>query len=229
MENWVSYFDEEQYGFSKSFKKELSNQLRERFIDKLEYENLFDKYFYSLFLGMKEVSIREQDNYVFGNVEIISPDSQSRSLTICWQSDFFENKLEIHKQDVDGKIHFFFCSDFPTEELKKYIKYKKPKKVINSNDLFQLDISFNNFPDLTITFEGKLTPKEENEIVEILKRNKKVFVSDFKGNLILLDFQTNSDNNLEESIQEAKDYMKESLTIIKNSVFGAKINRIVIV
>lgn len=230
MEDWVSYYNQEQYGFSESFKKELSKQLGERFIKNLDYENLFEKYFYNLFLGMEEIEIRKKDNYVFGNAEIISPDSRTRSLTICWKSDFFEEKLEIHKQDVEGKIEFFFCSDFPTEELKKYIKYKKSKKYTSSNDPFELDLNFNNFPDLSIKFEvkEKFTLEEENEIGNIFKRNVNIYVSDFKENLILLDFQIDSQNNSGEVLEKAKEFINESLNLIKSFAFSHKISNAII-
>lgn len=229
MEEWISYFNKEQYGFSESFKKELSKQLGERFKYNLECDNLFEKYFFSLFLGMNEIHIREKDNYVFGSAQIISPDSQNRDLTICWKSDFFDEKLEIHKQDVEGKINFFFCSDFPTEELKKYIKTKKPKKNLNA-DSKKDDLDFTNFPDLKIQFEvnKKFTTKEETEILNILKRNENIYVSDFKENQVVLDFQIDTQSYDKSILEKEKEFISESLSIIRNAVFGKKIDKIIV-
>lgn len=227
MEEWVSYYNKEQYGFSESFKKELSKQLGERFKYNLECDNLFEKYFFSLFLGMNEIQIREKDGYVFGNAEIISPDSQSRGLTICWKSDFFDQKLEIHKQDVEDKINFFFCSDFPREELKKYIKTKKS---LNSDSKKEDDLDFSNFPDLKIQFEinKKFTVKEETEILNVLKRNKNIYISDFKDNQVVLDFQIDTENYNQSLLEKDKDFILESLNIIRNTIFGKKIDKIVV-
>lgn len=82
MEDWVLYFSEDEYHFSESFKKELSSQLEKKLKSKLEYENFFQDYFYSFIPGANELEIEEKDDFV-------SPDSQSRQITICWRSDFF--------------------------------------------------------------------------------------------------------------------------------------------
>ncbi|MFH6993585.1 hypothetical protein [Flavobacterium sp. FlaQc-48] len=89
MEDWILYFSEDEYHFSESFKKELSSQLEKKLKSKLEYENFFQDYFYSLIPGANELEIEEKDDFVFANADIVSPDSQSRQITICWKSDFF--------------------------------------------------------------------------------------------------------------------------------------------
>lgn len=228
MEDWVSYFYEEKYNFSESFKKELSKQLGKTLQYRLEYENLFQDYFYNLFLGMTEIEIKERDNYVFGNAEIISPDSQSRHMTICWKSDFFENNLEIHKSEVDGKIEFYFCSDLPIEELKRYIKPKKNK--IKLIDKLKFEINLNRFPDLVVKFEEKeeLTLEEKIEINSIFKKNKDIYVSEFSGNLIMLDFQIDTQKFNKEELKVAEKYINQSLNSIKKLKYSSKISQIVV-
>ncbi|UPQ78655.1 hypothetical protein M0M57_13630 [Flavobacterium azooxidireducens] len=228
MEDWVSYFYEEKYNFSESFKNELSKQLGKTLQSRLEYENLFQDYFFNLFLGMTEIEITEKDNFVFANAEIISPDSQSRNITICWKSDIFENRLEIHKSEVEGKIEFFFCSDLPIEELKKYIKTKKQKNKII--DKLKFEINLNRFPDLVVKFEEKekLTLEEKIEISSIFKKNKDIHVSEFIENLILLDFQIDSQKFNEEEFKVAEKYINQSLNLIKKLKYSEKISQIVV-
>lgn len=228
MEDWVSYFDQEKYNFSESFKKELSKQLGKTLQYRLEYENLFEDYFYNLFLGMTEIEIIERDNFVFANAEIISPDSQSRHMTICWKSEFFENSLEIHKSDVEGKIEFFFCSDLPVEELKRYIKPKKQKSKLI--DKFKFEINLSRFPDLVVKIEEKdeLSLEEKIEINNIFKKNKDIYVSEFRANLIMLDFQIATQKFSQKDLKVAQKYINESLNSIQKLKYSSKINQIAI-
>lgn len=100
MEKWVSYFNEEQYGYSESLKKELSKQLGARFKYKLECDNLFEKYFFNLFLGMNEIQIREKDGYVFPDLKIqfevikkFTAKEETESLNII-RNTAFANKID---------------------------------------------------------------------------------------------------------------------------------------
>jgi len=128
MENWVSYFNEEKYNFSDSFKRELNIQLGSQLKEHLGYENLFNDYFFNLFIGMKEVNMVESDSHIYANVEIITPDSRGRAFTIAWTSDAFKDKMKIHQSETEGKVQIYFCSDLPSKELKKIILNPKEKR-----------------------------------------------------------------------------------------------------
>ena len=56
MEDWVSYFNEEKYNFSDSFKRELDIQLGSQLKTNLQYENLFKDYFFNFVLGDRRIN-----------------------------------------------------------------------------------------------------------------------------------------------------------------------------
>ena len=228
MEDWILYFDEEKYNFSDSFKKELNIQLGSKLKENLECENLFKDYFFNLFIGMNDVNIVEIDNYIYGDVEIISPDSFGRALTIAWTSDSFEDKLKIHQSETEGKVQFFFCSDFPTKELKNYIKPKRKKSTSKQNNKIEFDVDLTSFPDLAVSISEnkKLTDDEKREIRSVFLRNSDIYVSEFSENLIMLDFQIDSLNFGMEEFKIAEAFINECVALIQELPFSSKIEYI---
>jgi len=228
MEDWVSYFNEEKYNFSNSFKRELDIQLGSQLKTNLQYENLFNDYFFNLFIGMKEVNMVESDNHIYADVEIITPDSQGRAFTIAWTSDAFEDKMKIHQSETEGKVQFFFCTDLPTEELKNYIKPKRKKATGKQNNKIEFDVDLTTFPDLAVSISEnkKLTDDEKREIRSVFLKNSDIYVSEFSENLIMLDFQIDSLNFGMEEFKIAEAFINECLALIESLPFSTKIKSV---
>ena len=150
MNEFIIFIEENKLNFSKKFKQELSQQLLEQLEINLDSKNLLDKHFFALLINGNESEIQKTEDYAFMNVKILTPDSMARTITIGWKSNTVTEIQKIHSElDDNDKIHFFYFTDLPIDELKYYlIKKQNIKKVINPN--FEYRINYENFPDLTM-------------------------------------------------------------------------------
>jgi len=221
--------------FSNAFKEELGRQLLEQFEIKLDSKNILNKHFFALFIDSDESEIREAENYIFMNVDILSPDSMARPITIGWNSETIIEKQKIHSQlNENDKIQFFYFTDLPIEELKNYlIKNKKIKNQLKTT--FEYRINYENFPDLTLKIGTKndLTKVNKEEINKIVTENlNQIFPScwssPFLDNSISFDFQINSTNFGQIDLENVEKLFNKVISKISESDFSQNIEYIIV-
>ena len=216
--DWVTFFNVEHYKFTSYFKAELAQQSKALFENAVGYKNVTDKYFFNLMIGMQDLEMRTDNNWVYINVSIISPDSMGRDMSIAWRSPNFKDPLTIHtKVKKNHTINFSLCNDFPVKELKKYLK--PPKAKAGSKVTIYPAL----FPDLSVTFNvnKRLLKAERAAVLNKLAELKGVYVSDFTSNNIMLDFQIDSKKITEAEIKKSLAQLKKVLNeIIKLDTAG---------
>ncbi len=115
-DEFIIYIDEDKLNFSNSFKARLSKQLQKQLELRLDSENIFKKHFFALFINAENLGIKQKDDYAYLKIEILSPDSMARLLTIGWSSDSIPDKLRIHSDlKENDEIQLFYFNDFPIE------------------------------------------------------------------------------------------------------------------
>lgn len=214
-------FSDEYDWFSDSFMREMSKQLEEKFISMMRVDTILQKYFFELHLGVGlKPEIKERDGIVYALVNIVSPDSMSRQVYVCWYSDDFTDKINMHHQDTSGKnIIFNWCNDFPREELIRYIKPRKEFKKGNNSLNFALKLFLYNLPDAYIqfTFKGELDEGDRFEIWNILNcynESKGILfhLSAFDNDAIHLDYNIQNVDCLQKILD---DYIAELVELFK--------------
>lgn len=194
-DEFIIYIDEDKLNFSKSFKARLSKQLQKQLELRLDSENIFKKHFFALYINAENLDIKQKDDYAYLKIEILSPDSMARLLTIGWRSDSIPDKLRIHSDLTENdEIQFFYFNDFPIEELKRYLIKKQKVKNISKTD-FEFRINYENFPDLIMKIGTKQPLESENvfTIYKCIEKNRRMhfpnsFVSDFIDGNVTFDF-----------------------------------------
>lgn len=225
MENdWIFFV--KNFDFSESFKSELSKQLEEK-LYKLNNLDEKQKNPIKLVIGMEELNQTISNEYIFNNSNVfINETDEMFPITICWKSPDFTDLKEIQKNSINGKkVDFEWCQDFPFQELKNTLTSKKNYEKINNLNYI---IKPKYYPDLIVNFTLKtLLNDEESEIIEnIFKKNKNVYVSKFNENSIMLDFQIDSMNFIEEDYHKDIEYLKFSIREISDLEFSKKIENI---
>ena len=225
MENdWIFFV--KSFDFSESFKLELSKQLKEK-LYKLNNLDKNQKNPIKLVIGMEELNQSISSEYIFSSANVfINETDEIYPITICWKSPDFTDLKEIQKSNInEKKIDFEWCQDFPFQELKNILKAEKVYEKINHLNYI---IKPKYYPDLNInfTFKTQLNDKESEIIEKIFKKNKKVYVSKFNENSIMLDFQIDSMNFKEEDFYKDIEYLKSSIKEISELEFSNKIENI---
>lgn len=192
-------FSNEYTEFSDSFRKEMARQLEEQFIELMGGDkDILDKYYFGMMVGSgyNGFEMRVNDGIVSAQVEVLSPDSQARWVTVSWYSDDISDKESIHRSDITGKnVNFYFGDDFPREALLRYTRpYKEIKKGEDGLN-FDMNVYVLSFPDVFIVFDliEPLTKEERYAVWKIFDTYNKgkdtlFYLSDFTDNYIHLDY-----------------------------------------
>lgn len=188
--------------FSKSFCKEMSLQLKDKFIERMGMKHILDRFHYRLMVDrdFQETDIQVRNDKVYAQIYIRTPISFLQEITVLWESDDIEDKNNIHLMEISGKkVLFDFGDDFPFDEL---LGYTKPSRHIDKGTdgiCFDIDLYIFTFPDVAINFITKepLTDDDKKAIWQVfITYNKKKdaidYLSDFKDNSIYLDYHIGS-------------------------------------
>lgn len=225
MENdWIFFVNS--FDFSESFKSELSKQLEEK-LYKLNNLDKSQKNPIKLVIGMEKLNQTVTNDYIFSSANIfINETDEMFQISICWKSSDFNDVKEIQKSNLNGKkVEFEWCEDFPFEELKNVLTTEKVYDKVNN---LKYLIKAEYYPDLIVNFALKAQLKDdESQIIEnIFKKNKKVYVSQFNENSIMLDFQIDTMNFKEEDYYKDIEYLKSSIKEVSELKFSDKIENI---
>ncbi|MDH6254204.1 hypothetical protein M2347_003931 [Chryseobacterium sp. H1D6B] len=225
MENdWIIFVKNSD--FSESFKLELSKQLEGK-LYKLNNLDKDQKNPIKLVIGMEELNQTISNGYIFSSANVyINENDEMFPITICWKSSDFTDLKEIQKSNIIGKkINFEWCKDFPFQELKTALTTQKVYEKINNLNYI---IKIKYYPDLFVNFNLNIPLNDkESEIIEnIFNKNKKVYVSKFTENSIMLDFQIDSMNLKEEDFYKDIEFLKSSIKEISELEFSNKIENI---
>ena len=190
--------------FSKSFCKEMSCQLKDKFIEKMGMKDIIGRFHYGLMVDsdFQEADIQVKNDKVYAQIYIRTPISFLQEITVVWESDEIADKSNIHLMDISGKkVEFDFGDDFPLEEL---LGYTKPSQHIDKGTdgmCFDIDLYIFTFPDVAINFITKepLTEDDKKAILQIFytyneKKDAINYLSDFKDNSFHLDYHIESGN-----------------------------------
>jgi hypothetical protein len=192
---WASFYNDASTDFSLEFQTEMANQLMGRFNAMVGIENFATDKEFMLFIGFHELKTIYQDGYAFAVVEIISPNSFTKSLTTYWKSSDNENIMNSESVNSEN-IEFGWCADFETEYFKSFAK-KNIVSHINGQKLnFKFIPDLQLFPDLNIHYEFTIEP-EKDQIDLIINLLKECFAEAYISDVskyenkysTMLDFQ----------------------------------------
>jgi len=234
-DEFIIYIEEDKLNFSKSFKARLSKQLQKQLELSLDSENIFKKYFFALFINAENLDIKQKDDYAYLKIEILSPDSMARLLTIGWRSDSIPDKLRIHSDLTENdEIQFFYFNDLPIEELKRYLDKKQKAKNISKTD-FEFRINYENFPDLIMKIGTKQPLESENVIAinKFIEKNRKRHfpnssVSDFVDDNVMFNFHVDCSDYKETDLGNVEKFFNKIAKQISKLELTQKIEYIII-
>jgi len=234
-DEFIIYIEEDKLNFSKSFKARLSKQLQKQLELSLDSENIFKKHFFALFINAENLDIKQKDDYAYLKIEILSPDSMARLLTIGWRSDSIPDKLRIHSDLTENdEIQFFYFNDLPIEELKRYLVKKQKVKNISKTD-FEFRINYENFPDLIMKIGTKQPLESENLIAinKFIEKNRKrhfpnSYVSDFVEGNVMFNFQVDCSGYKETDMGNVEKFFNKIAKQISKLELTQKIEYIII-
>ena len=190
--NWVNFDSTTTKEFSESFKNKLSEILNEKLCNLFENKVSETEFNFLLNIGSpvylvnenknlitKPFEIKVEDNYVFAKTGLATVFAQSYNVTIAWSSPEFTNPIEIHKNDVTNKkVDFYWCNDFPKDEIIKSLAPTKTKLKSESGYNFDVVYHLKVFPDVSIYFD--FTDKPTKETLEELQTEVIKFRDKFK-------------------------------------------------
>ncbi len=206
-----SFYKEYAGDFSESFRKEMITQLTRQFNRIVEVDGAFEKYYFGIQIGRDDPKWIEKDGYVFGLVQLLTPQSMVYTVTICWTSDDKTDLFGLRKKDVSSSdIQFNWCADFPKEEAKKLTKPQIHYSKGENGMAFDLDAYIRTFPDIYIKFTvaEPLTDTEKQQIRSVFEqyntKSYKFYLSDFTDNALFIDY-----NGCDWETYTEKDYKKD--------------------
>jgi hypothetical protein len=131
-------------------------------------------------------------------------------------------------------LFFAAQSNMYTEtKVNNSLKYYKEENIYNpTQNIFKTlngvkyVIVYDNYPDLMVNFKlkTKLNSTEINKTESLFKKNKKIYVSDFSENSIMLDFQTYTT----ERFKSDRVFLENVIKEICNLNFSKKIDTITV-
>jgi hypothetical protein len=228
--DWVVFDNSATKEFSESFKKKLTEEMLIKLCEILE-NNVSDTEFefqlkigsprYELDAANKTISnpfqLTTNNNFVFATADLTSIFAKLHYVTIAWSSPDFANPLDIHKSDISNKkVEFFWCKDFPKEDIISDLSPTKITTKDKSGYKFDVVYYLKVFPDVSIIFDFDKKPSKEslNEIEKEVERYgdkfKTVFVHElreFKGYYLIsinhntIDFDNYSDKDFQKDVQ----------------------------
>ena len=192
---WASFYNDASTDFSLEFQTEMANQLMDRFNAMVGIENFATDKEFMLFIGFHELKTIYQDGYAFAVVEIISPNSFTKSLTTYWKSSDNENIMNSESVNSEN-IEFGWCADFETEYFKSFAKENIVRHIKGQKLNFKFVPDLQLFPDLNIYYEFTMEP-EKDQIDRIVNLLNECFVEAYISGIsksdekysTMLDFQ----------------------------------------
>lgn len=149
---WATFYNDVSEDFSPEFQREMSNQLMNAFNEMVGIENFASEKKFMLFVGMTELKTLYKDGYAFSLVEVIAPNSFSKSLTAFWKAK--DNQKIVASNSVSSQnIEFGWCADFDKEFFKSFVKENVIKTIKDIELNFKYVADFELFPDLNILFQ----------------------------------------------------------------------------
>lgn len=192
---WAAFYNDASTEFSTTFQTEMANQLMDKFNTMVEIDSFAQNKKFILFVGMTELKTTYQNGYAFVLVDVIAPNSYTKTITAYWQAN---NNETIVKSDFvnSENIEFGWCSDFDKELFKSFAKENVIKQIDGIDLKFKYVADFQLYPDLTISYEFKSLPSQEQ-----LEEIKSLLVTSFtesyvsgvtkyeESHLTMIDFQ----------------------------------------
>jgi len=190
-------FSNEYVRLSESFRKEMARQLEIKFIERLDGDrDVFNRYYFSLLAGydINDFNITVKGGIAYARVWLLCSQVNNRSVTVCWGSEEFTDKKEIHLSDIsDKKVEFDFGDDFPQDDLTTYTRPVFEVKKGMCGNGFDLNLYVFSFPDVYLKFDLRdpLSEDEKSAIWRVFSmyntENDLTFnLSGFNGNTIHL-------------------------------------------
>src|SRR5690606_4947435 len=84
---WASFYNDASTEFSEQFQTEMANQLIHEFNAMVEIDSFAQNKGFMLFVGMTALKTTYQNGYAFALVEVIAPNSYSKTITACWRAE----------------------------------------------------------------------------------------------------------------------------------------------
>jgi hypothetical protein len=223
--NWVEYIKD--VGFSDSFKNELEIQLRNKLTKYVKIENN-SKLPIDLVFGLVELNREIKNNFCYASANIyVHETDQMLPIKIRWTTKKLNEITLVSETNMENvEVVIEWCEDFPniyTSEIET--KDLSNFKTINN---LKYQITADLYPDLNMYFSYKLslTELERQRILKLLLINKKIYVSEFKGTSILIDFQIDLTNHKAEDTKKDIDFLEDVIEKISKFKFINKINYI---
>lgn len=226
--NWVTFDSITTKDFSESFKARLSEKLNEKLCDLLENKVSGPEFNFLLNIGSPVYQVNENnnlitkpfeitvnENYAFANTGLTTAFAQLYNVTIAWSSPDFTNPIDIHKNDVTNKqLDFYWCNDFPKDEIIKSLAPSKTKLKSESGYKFDVIYHLRVFPDVAIYFDFNSKPTAEtleelhSEVIKFRDKYKTVYVHEMTehNGLYLIPINHNTINY---DTYTDKDYEKD--------------------
>jgi len=197
---WASFYNDASTEFSESFQTEMADQLMDKFNKMVDIEDFAKNKGFMLFVGMEELKTTYQNGYAFALVEIIAPNTYSKTITAYWKSD--DNKGIVTADTVSSEnVEFGWCSDFDKEFFRSFAKENVIKQIDGVALKFKYVTDFQLFPDITISYEFTTPPTQEQleEIKNLLSPNRsEAYISElteYEGKYFsMFDFQSADPN-----------------------------------
>lgn len=197
---WAAFYNDASTEFSTTFQTEMANQLMDKFNTMVEIDSFAQDKKFMLFVGMTELKTTYQNDYAFALVEVIAPNSYSKTLTAYWKAD--NNETIVKSDSVNSEnVEFGWCSDFDTEFFKSFAKENVIKQIDGVDLKFKYVADFQLFPDLSITYEFTTPPTQQQleEIKKLLSPNhSESYISElteYEGKYIsMFDFHSTDPN-----------------------------------
>lgn len=198
---WASFYNDASTEFSEQFQTEMANQLLDKFNKMVEIEGFAKNKGFMLLVGMEELKTTYQNGYAFALVEIIAPNTYSKTITAYWKSD--DNIGIVTADTVNSEnVEFGWCSDFDKEFFRSFAKENVIKQIDGVTLNFKYIADFQLFPDITISYEFTTLPTQEQleEIKNLLSPNhSEAYISElteYEGKYFsMFDFQSADPND----------------------------------
>lgn len=237
--NWVVFDSITTKNFSESFKQKLALELYKQLGGILENKVSETEFEFKLEIGAptyqlsnnnkpitKPFELTTKDNFVYASVNLTTLFAKSYYLTIAWSSSDFLEPSNIHKSDVSVKrVDFFWCNDFPKEEIISNLSPIKLKKKEETGYKYDVAYYLKVFPDVTILFEFDKKPTKaileevKTEVKKFGDKFKTVFIHnlvEYKGHYCIainhntIDFDNYTDKDFEKNVNNL-DFLLESI------------------
>jgi len=173
---WASFYNDASTEFSEQFQTEMANQLIHEFNAMVEIDSFAQNKGFMLFVGMTALKTTYQNGYAFALVEVIAPNSYSKTITACWRAEDNEAITKSNSANSNN-VEFGWCSDFEKDFFRSFAKENLIKQIDGVVLNFKYVADFQLFPDLTIWYEFT-TPPTQKQLEEIKNQSVSNYTSE---------------------------------------------------